>query len=109
MKELIFKLCMRIGKWAKRGSSPSMPDEIGLSTGNSPTTSREMQTTVQCNISVRPAMNGKVLELAQWVPSVGTGRHLGSGGEWRHSLYIVPEGESISDAVTVLLVTQSLK
>ena len=108
MKELIFRLCLRIGKWAKRGSNPSMPDEIGLSTGNSPITSREMQTTVQCNISVRPAMNGKVLELAQWVPNAVAGRH-GNTGEWRHSLYIVPEGESISDAVTVLLVTQSLK
>lgn len=108
MKELIFKLCMRIGKWAKRGSSSMMPDDIAISTGNSPITTRDMQTTVQCNISVRPAMNGKVLELAQWVPLMAAGRHT-STGDWKHSLYIVPEGESITDAIAVLLVTQSLK
>jgi hypothetical protein len=50
-----------------------------------------------------------VLELAAWQPAVGTGRHLGgNNGDWKHTLYVVPEGQPINEAVTALLVTQAL-
>ena len=113
MRELIFNLAKRVAKWAKQGEKRSvLSEDTAWATSslpvNSSMTSGSLQTSIQCNVSMRPAMNGRVLELAQWEPTIRNGQKTGDG-TWKHSLYIVPEGESIQDAIAVLLVTQSLK
>lgn len=111
MKEFIFNTAMKIARWAKHGAKNPSATEISWDSAqpiNTAMTSGSLQTTIQCNVSMRSAMNGRVLELAQWEPVTRNGIKTGDGN-WKHSLYIVPEGESIQDAIAVLLVTQSLK
>lgn len=53
-------------------------------------------------VSVRRAINGSVLELGTYKPQ-------SRGPDWSYEYFVVPDGESLSDAVTALLVNQRLK
>ncbi len=53
-------------------------------------------------VSMRKAVNGTVLEL-------GTHKPNRNGPDWTYEYFVVPDGESIPDAVTALLVNQRLK
>lgn len=53
-------------------------------------------------LNIMNAMNGKVIHIRSYQPQ----RH---GPDWKSEYYIVPEGESLSDAVTVLLMAKNLE
>ena len=48
------------------------------------------------------AMNGTIVE-------VSTHKHNPHGPDWKHELYIVREGESLNDAIKVILATKALE
>lgn len=57
----------------------------------------------QVNITINNAINGKVLSIRSYKPSMT--KH----SDWINELYVVPEGESLTDAVTFMLITKGLK
>jgi hypothetical protein len=48
------------------------------------------------------AMNGTIVE-------VSTHKHNPHGPDWKHELYIVRDGESLNDAIKVILATKALE
>jgi hypothetical protein len=58
----------------------------------------------QVNITINNAINGKVLTIRTYQPSKNHNR-----SDWMNELYVVPEGESLTEAVTFLLLAKGLK
>jgi hypothetical protein len=54
-----------------------------------------------CTISIKDAMNGKVLEMSYKLSNV-------RGHEWKTVCYVLKEGDNIPEAVTLLLVHRKL-
>ena len=57
----------------------------------------------QVNIAINNAINGKVLSIRSYKPTHT--KH----SDWVNELYVVPEGESLTEAVTFLLLAKGLK
>ncbi len=55
------------------------------------------------NLSVMQAMNGKVIQIRSYNP------HPGPGSDWRTELYIVAEGEKLTDALAMLMIAKNLE
>ncbi len=58
----------------------------------------------QVNIAINNAINGKVLTIRTYSPSKNNNR-----SDWSNELYVVPEGESLTEAVTFMLLAKGLK
>ena len=58
----------------------------------------------QVNITINKAINGKVLTIRTYLPSKNHNR-----SDWINELYVVPEGESLTEAVTFMLLAKGLK
>jgi hypothetical protein len=58
----------------------------------------------QVTISINNAMNGRVLSIRTYQPSRNNNR-----SDWINELYVVPEGDSLTDAVSILLLAKGLK
>jgi hypothetical protein len=58
----------------------------------------------QVNIAINNAINGRVLTIRTYIPSKNNNR-----SDWLNELYVVPEGESLTEAVSILLLTKGLK
>ena len=54
------------------------------------------------NMTVMNAMNGKVIQIRSYQPQT-------RGPDWKTEYYIVPEGERLSDAVSILLMAKNLE
>ncbi len=54
-------------------------------------------------IGIISAMNGRVLEISKRNNSTQI------GPEWEHTLFLVPEGMSLHDAIATLLISEGLK
>ena len=54
------------------------------------------------NLSIMNAMNGKVIQIRSYQPQ-------SRGPDWKTEYYIVPEGERLTDAVSVLLMAKNLE
>ena len=54
------------------------------------------------NMTIMNAMNGKVIQIRTYQPQT-------RGPDWRTEYYIVPEGERLSDAVSILLMAKNLE
>lgn len=54
------------------------------------------------HLSVMNAMNGKVIQIRSYQPQ-------SRGPDWKTEYYIVPEGERLTDAVSVLLMAKNLE
>lgn len=57
----------------------------------------------QVNISINNAINGKVLSIRSYKPT--NNKH----SDWVNELYVVPDGESLTEAVTIMLLAKGLK
>lgn len=93
MRALIRRFLYGI-KWLFTGA----PDEARNITIGSATPAREDQ----CQITIRDAVNGKILELSVFNPSIH------KGGGWTHTAFVVKSDESLVEAVTSLLVLHKL-
>jgi hypothetical protein len=58
---------------------------------------------VRTRISLYNAINGKVIEVATYDPKPQS-----SDPDWEYEFYIVPEGESLSAAVSTVMTMKSL-
>jgi hypothetical protein len=52
-------------------------------------------------IAVKNAINGKVLEISTYKPNP-------RGSDWTNELFVVPQGENLKDALTMLLLLKGL-
>lgn len=57
----------------------------------------------QVQVQINQAMNGKVLSIRSYKPT--NNKH----SDWVNELYVVPEGESLTEAVTFMLLAKGLK
>lgn len=55
------------------------------------------------NMTFLQAMNGKVIQIRTYVPRNSL------GPDWKTEYYVVPEGEKITDALTVLMIAKNLE
>ena len=58
----------------------------------------------QENIAINSAMNGRVLTIRTYQPSKNHSR-----SDWMNELYVLKDGESLPDALTMLLLMKGLK
>lgn len=62
----------------------------------------------QTGISISNAINGKVLTLRTYQPNrTSNGRHVQS--DWVTEYYVIKEGESLTEALTMLLVMRGIE
>jgi hypothetical protein len=54
------------------------------------------------NMTILSAMNGKIIQIRTYQPQR-------VGPDWKTEYYLVPEGERLTDAVTVLLMAKNLE
>lgn len=54
------------------------------------------------NMTVMNAMNGKVIQIRTYQPQQ-------RGPDWKTEYYIVPDGERLSEAVSILLIAKNLE
>jgi hypothetical protein len=72
----------------------------GLLTANTPEVSRN-GTTPSLRLGIVKAMNGRILEVSSYTPN----KH---GPDWTTEMFIVPEDQSLTEALTTLLVLKGL-
>lgn len=89
--------------WIKRAIRNWLnSDELQKSRAYTDVASPEQPDPSNFNLSVMPAMNGKVIQIRTYQPQT-------RGPDWRTEYYLVPEGERLTDAVTVLLMAKNLE
>jgi hypothetical protein len=89
---------MSIKSWIRYWLNSDRPEAIRTAD------SVEVRPEDQVNIAINNAMNGRVLTIRTYQPSNNHNR-----SDWLNELYVVPEGESLTEAVTFLLLTKGLK
>jgi hypothetical protein len=88
------KLIGKFIRWALRETNGKEDHPILAS-------QRTADSTPTCRIGVMKAMNGRILEIA-------TFKHNPHGPDWTTELFIVPEDQTLSEAITTVLVTKGL-
>jgi hypothetical protein len=89
------KLINRIIQWALREE-----DHRGMLTANTPQVSRS-ETLPSLRLGIVKAMNGRILEVSTYTPN----KH---GPDWTNEMFIVPEDQTLTEALTTLLVLKGL-
>jgi hypothetical protein len=51
--------------------------------------------------SIREAINGRVIEIATYSPQP-------RGSDWKHELYIVPDGKKVSESLALLMLMKGM-
>lgn len=87
------KLIKRVIQWAIR-EDPSRPI-LGCETV------RQSETTPSFRIGVMKAMNGRILEVSMYKPN-------NHGPDWTNEMFIVPEDQTLTQALTTLLILKGL-
>jgi hypothetical protein len=88
------KLLNRVIQWALRDE-----DMRGLSSGKLETVRSDSIPSFR--IGVMKAMNGRILEVSTYKPN-------NHGPDWTTEMFIVPEDQSLTQALTTLLVMKGL-
>jgi hypothetical protein len=89
------KLIGKFIRWALRETSEV--EDRPLSAASQRTT----DSIPTCRIGVMKAMNGRILEVSTYKPN-------NHGPDWTNELFIVPEDQSLTEALTTLLVLKGL-
>lgn len=84
----------RLRQWA-------FQTEAGKLSGGVATVESDSMATGDVRITVKHAINGKVLDISTYKPNP-------RGSDWTHELFVVPEGENLKDALTMLLLLKGL-
>jgi len=86
----------RLASWLLRnqpvpiGCGPSpFDEEVDVSLAN------------EVKLNIRPAQNGRLITMQVFQPTNSNTRN---GNQWQTTLYLVPEGHDLIEAITVLLV-----
>lgn len=87
-------LYFKVKKWVF--GSGNTPTAIADNTGGARPAGE-----VTATVSLRPAVNGHILELGIYKPNP-------RGSDWTYTSYVVGADDNLNDAVTTLLVTQQL-
>jgi hypothetical protein len=90
MKNLIGKFI----RWALRETSEAEDRPVLAS-------QRTTDSNPTCRIGVMKAMNGRILEVSTYKPN-------NHGPDWTHEMFIVPEDQTLTQALTTLLVLKGL-
>lgn len=88
------KLLNQVIQWALREE-----DSRGLSIGKCETVRSDSMPS--CRIGVLKAMNGRILEVSTYKPT-------NHGPDWTNEMFIVPEDQTLTEALTTLLVLKGL-
>ena len=88
------KLLNQIIQWAVR-----VEDSRDLSSGKLETVRSD--STPSFRIGVMKAMNGRILEVSTYKPN-------NHGPDWTNEMFIVPEDQTLTEALTTLLVLKGL-
>jgi hypothetical protein len=88
------KLLNQIIQWALREE-----DRRGLSVGKCETVRSD--TIPSFRIGVMKAMNGRILEVSTYKPN-------NHGPDWTNEMFIVPEDQTLTQALTTLLILKGL-
>jgi hypothetical protein len=89
-----------LNKWFRRWIAKGAMNDAVLATAGPPDIERTRQSG-DFRIAVQNAMNGKVLEISTYKPNQ-------RGPDWTTELFVVPEGENLKDALTMLLLLKGL-
>lgn len=86
-----------LNRWFRKWISQGALNDAPLV---SPTQPESMQSG-DFRIAVKNALNGKVLEISTYKPNP-------RGSDWTNELFVVAQGESLKDALTMLLLLKGL-
>lgn len=93
-------------RWAMAGGSalsamPKQRVDVDWASTN-PTPTQRPESPAECMITLRKAVNGYFLELAQHKPQV-------RGPDWQYSYFVLDETADLAPAIATLLVKQRLE
>jgi hypothetical protein len=74
---------------------------VGISLGGSEV---DHNTTPKIRLGVIEAMNGRILEVATATPIMGHNHH-----DWKMEMYVVPEGQKLSEAIATVMLMKGLE
>ena len=106
--ELRLKFLNWLGCGHIRFEAPKQPrfaDEIRITDSSAPTppSGGSLNTNgAFTNISIVPAINGRIIQIGNYRANM-------HGPDWTYEHYIVPEGESLEGAMTVILLMKGMK
>jgi oxalate decarboxylase/phosphoglucose isomerase-like protein (cupin superfamily) len=94
--------------WVEQKRRKQMPREkedvlVGMGSLAMPSTA-EHNTTPKVRIGVIDAMNGRILEVATATPIPGHNHY-----DWKMEMYVVPEGQMLSEAIAVVMLMKGLE
>jgi hypothetical protein len=89
------KLIGKFIRWALRETSEVEDRPVSMAS------QRTTDSIPTCRIGVMKAMNGRILEVSTYKPN-------NHGPDWANELFIVPEDQSLTQALTTLLVLKGL-
>jgi hypothetical protein len=89
---------MSIKRWIRDWLNNDRPEMVRTAD------SVEVRPEDQVNIAINNAMNGRVLTIRTYQPSKNHSR-----SDWLNELYVLKDGESLPDALTMLLLMKGLK
>jgi hypothetical protein len=83
----------------------SLDNALGIALGGRNTTGVDHDATAKFKIGMIEAMNGKILEIAT------SSLHANSIGhyDWKIELYMVPEGQKVSEAIATVMLLKGLE
>jgi len=87
--------------WMKRKLRQWMFENEATKRGRAEVSNDESVQSGDFRIAVRRAINGKVLEISTYNPNP-------RGSSWTTDLFVVPQDESLKDALTMLLLLKGL-
>jgi len=90
------KLINRVIQWALREN-----DTLGMTPQVSRCESVRSDSTPSFRIGVMKAMNGRILEVSTYKPN-------NHGPDWTSEMFIVPEDQTLTQALTTLLILKGL-
>jgi hypothetical protein len=67
--------------------------------------STDHSTTPQMRIGFIDAMNGRILEVATQIPHPGVANHY----DWKTEMYVVPEDQKLSEAISTVMLMKGLE
>jgi hypothetical protein len=77
-------------------------DKLQTSRGYAEVAQPEQPDSNNFSLSIMPAMNGKVIQIRTY-------QFQSRGPDWKTEYYVVPDGERLTDAVTILLMAKNLE
>lgn len=95
----------KFAEWSKEAWDNARQEKEVLTQGALITRDVDHSTTPKLRVGVIEALNGKILEVTTSMPMPNTHSHC----DWKTEMYIIPEGQKLSEAIGTVMLMKGLE